>query len=263
MPRRHHNNVVVRRELHPRGNIRKAAADDLIGARIALRLCKRRAVVIHRHAKAHRREHRHERAANVSAAEDIDSPRAGERLDIKPVAPERAGREILPPLGWKIIAREHEELPDALALEREQQPEVDALIKLFAPAPQHGDIRRCLRGKKLEVHRHPSTADHADVADVIRVQLVGGKPVFAAFHRLERTLRAQLLHRAAANGAARAPVFKNRHLRARAARRGAGGGKHAAKRHALAARERGKHRVEYLLHPPSLSFQKYHALARL
>ena len=87
MTRRHHNNVVVRRKLHPRGNIRKAAADDLVGARIALRLCKRRTVVVHRHAKADRCKHRHKRAADVSAAENVSLPRALERLDIKTVAP--------------------------------------------------------------------------------------------------------------------------------------------------------------------------------
>ena len=173
MARRHHDGIVVRRERHLAGNVGKAAEDDLACHGIVLFLRKFLAIVVHHHAEAHRRQHRHERAAHMAAAEDIHAARVAQRLDINAVLPHGLGRKIVRLVLRDLLARDNMELVHAVAVERQQQPEVDVPVEHFAPALEHRDVRGLLGREKLEVDRHRAAADHARAGHFTRVQVVG------------------------------------------------------------------------------------------
>ena len=249
MARRHHDGIVVRRERHLAGNIGKAAEDDLARHGIVFFLRKLLAVVVHHYAEAHRRQHRHERAAHMAAAEDIHAARVAQRLDINAVFPHSLGGEIVYLVLRDLLARDNVELVHAVAVKRQQQPEVDVFIEHFAPALEHRDVRSLLRREKLEVNRHRAAADHARAGHFTRVQVVGLELVAATvFERVLRALDAQPLHCAAANRAEHAVIFKDSHLRARAARHRARRRQNAAQHHTLAARKGREHFIKNRFH---------------
>lgn len=65
-----------------RANVQIIAENDALSLRIVLRRGKSRPVVIDHNAEIDRSQHRHERCADVPAAEDIRIARPRERLDV-------------------------------------------------------------------------------------------------------------------------------------------------------------------------------------
>ena len=90
------------------------------------------------------------------------------------------------------------ELVHAVAVERQQQPEVDVPVEHFAPALEHRDIRGLLGREKLEVDRDRAAADHARAGHFTRVQVVGLELARAARHRARRRQNAAQYHPLAA-----------------------------------------------------------------
>ena len=89
MPGRHDHNIIVLRDRYFIVNTGKISEDDFARLRIVFRLRQRLTVVKHDDRKSDRREHRYERLADVSAAEDIYLPRAEHRLNVNAVLPNR------------------------------------------------------------------------------------------------------------------------------------------------------------------------------
>ena len=185
----------------------------------------------------------------MAAAENIHAARVAQRLDINAVFPHSLGGEIVYLVLRDLLTRDNVELVHAVAVKRQQQPEVDVFIEHFAPELEHRDVRSLLGREKLEVDRHRAAADHARAGHFTRVQVVGLELVAAAvFERVLRALDAQPLHRAATDRAEHAAIFKDGHLRARAARHRARGCQNAAQHHTLAARKGREHFIKNRFH---------------
>lgn len=83
----------------------------------------------------------------MTAAEDVHAARMAQRLNIHAVFPNGLGGKIARSVLWDLSVRDNVKLAYAVAVEREQQPEVNVPVEQATPAAQHRDIL-CLFGRK-------------------------------------------------------------------------------------------------------------------
>ena len=248
----HDDHIVARRDVDLFLDVVVVAEDHLLGCRVVFLSCEVLAIVEHRHAEADICQHRHQCPSHMSAAEDVDSSRAADRLDIIRRLALLIDRAAGKPGAQHLLVQLREAKPlgfvegshggDFSLLHAADKPGVlPALQKL----QNRADQRRVLRAamiEETEIHHHSAAADHADIIDLIgcqaeRLTIRRPRP-----EKLQRLLLRNALDRAAADGPERGAVREHRHLRTRASGRRAGRGKNAAKHDVFSAFER----VQYL-----------------
>ena len=242
-----------------RADIEIIAEDHALGLREFFRLCKIRPVVIDHDAEIDRRQHRRQRRADVSAAEDIREARLRERLDViggvalfdKGVGKEhRAERFFGDAVGKaqavRFVIGSHG--ADAAAVHPADEPAVLVAVQKLQDAAQQRFAVRVRRVKILKIHGHIAAADHADVRDLIGAQAVALHERLLGLQGLHRLFTRAQLDCAAADGAFRMAVGEHGHACAGSARCGARGGENAAQHDALAARERLQHGCKQRFH---------------
>ena len=205
------------------------------------------------------RKHWHKLLRNMPAAKHIHDSCAGQRFNI-------IARLSFPARRARTKERQDRRLRNILCKKQARVPRIYAHVHsrtitelcnkpgILLHIKQPGNIgeqrKRCSipARKERKCNHDLSAADHADVRDLVRRKVEALRKRLPAQKRLLGKEDALMLHRAAADRPAGLSAGKNGHLRAAAARRGAGACNDRAEHRILATGNRIPHRFKQLFH---------------
>ena len=229
----HDADIIIFRKRQMCADVQIIAENDAFGLRIVFRRSKIGPVIIDHNTEIDRGQHRHERRADMAAAEDIRIACPRERFDIiarLPLFRDRIRTKHRTQFAQRDTIRETQAVrliigshrTDTAFIHTVDKPAVLIAVQQVQNAAQKRGIRFGLRVKILEEDRHIAAADHADVRDLVGSQAVTVDEGLLRFQNLHRQLPGFQLDRAAADGALRMAIGEDSHFCARTARRGTG-----------------------------------------
>ena len=177
MAGRHDRDIILRLERDPRRKVLILAKNDLIRIRIMLWRGKIRPVVEHGHAEADIVQHRRERRANVTAAEDVGCSGQDDRFGvirrfaclIDRLARQQLGERCIvqrhPPQAARLCINIH--LRNLTAAQLVEQPGIFIFSKKFTNFFQKRDDIRIFWLQNLNIDCDVAAADHAEVLNLV------------------------------------------------------------------------------------------------